>query len=105
MSKQAMELALEALEDAQLDASMAKSDVSKHIKAIQALRQALAEQPAQRKRLTNEEFLELILRQGTQELVGLTTYVGESIQMQGRIGLLHSAKLIKEFLEKHYDII
>jgi hypothetical protein len=60
--------------------------------------------PAQRKPLTDEQFLELLLRKGTQELVGVTTFVGGSIQMQGKIGLLRSAKIIKEFVEAAHGI-
>ncbi len=56
------------------------------------------------KPLTDEEFLELILRTGTQELVGVATFVGGSIQMQGKIGLLRSAKIIKEFVEAAHGI-
>lgn len=65
--------------------------------------QAATEQ-GKRQPLTDAEFLDLILRTGSTEFVGLTTYVGGSIQMQGRIGLLHSAKLIKEFIEKAHGI-
>ena len=60
--------------------------------------------PAQRKPLTDEQFLDMILRTGTQELVGVTTFVGGSIQMQGKIGLLRSAKIIKEFVEAAHGI-
>lgn len=82
------------------------------VAADQAMTIALlkAEQPAQRqslrdvKPLTDEEFLELILRTGTQELVGVVTFVGGSIQMQGKIGLLRSAKIIKEFVEAAHGI-
>jgi hypothetical protein len=59
---------------------------------------------AQRKPLTDEEFLELILRTGTQELVGVAAFVGGSIQMRGKIGLLRSAKVIKEFVEAAHGI-
>lgn len=59
----------------------------------------------QRKPMTDEQFLELLLRKGTQELVGVTTFVGGSIQMQGKIGLLRSAKIIKEFVEAAHGII
>jgi len=65
---------------------------------------ALAREREQRKPLTDEEFLELILRTGTQELVGVATFVGGSIQMQGKIGLLRSAKIIKEFVEAAHGI-
>ena len=58
----------------------------------------------ERKPLTDEQFLELILRTGTVELVGTTTFVGGSIQMQGKIGLLRSAKIIKEFVEAAHGI-
>lgn len=61
--------------------------------------------PPQRKPMTDEQFLELLLRKGTQELVGVTTFVGGSIQMQGKIGLLRSAKIIKEFVEAAHGII
>lgn len=60
--------------------------------------------PPKRQPLTDDQFLELILRKGTQELVGVSTFVGGSIQMQGRIGLLHSAKIIKEFVEAAHNI-
>ena len=60
--------------------------------------------PPQRKPLTDEQFLELLLRKGTQELVGVTTFVGGSIQMQGKIGLLRSAKIIKEFVEAAHGL-
>jgi hypothetical protein len=58
----------------------------------------------QRKPLTDEQFLELLLRTGSIELVTWATFVGGSIQMQGRIGLLRGAKLLKEFVETHYGI-
>ena len=60
--------------------------------------------PPQRKPLTDEEFLELLLRKGTSEVVGYCTFVGGSTQMQGRVGLLRSAKIIKEFVEDIYGI-
>ena len=60
-------------------------------------------QPAS-KPLTDEQFLELILRNGTVELVGACTFVGGSIQMQGKMGLLRSAKIIKEFVEAAHGI-
>ena len=49
MNKQqeALKLALEALENAWLDASMGKGDVARHREAIAAIREAMAEQPAQ----------------------------------------------------------
>ena len=47
MSKEAMKLALEALENAWLDASMGKGDVARHTEAITVLREALVEQAAQ----------------------------------------------------------
>ena len=49
MNKQieALKLALEALENAWLDASMGKGDVARHTEAIAAIREALAEQTAQ----------------------------------------------------------
>ena len=43
MSIEAMKQALEALENAWLDASMGKGDVSRHTAAITSLRQAIAE--------------------------------------------------------------
>ena len=61
-------------------------------------------QPAQRKPLTDEQFLELLLKTGSTELVSWATFVGGSIQMQGKIGLLRGAKLLKAFLEAHYGI-
>lgn len=60
--------------------------------------------PQQRKPLTDEQFLEMILLTGTQELVGVTTFVGGSVQMHGKIGLLRSAKIIKEFVEAAHGI-
>jgi hypothetical protein len=60
--------------------------------------------PQQRKPLTDDEFLELLLRNGNSELLHYTTFVGGSIQMQGKIGLLKSAKVIKEFIEECYGI-
>ena len=60
--------------------------------------------PQQRKPLTNDEFLELLLRKGSRDIVAYTTFVGGSIQMQGKIGLLKSAKVIKEFIEECYGI-
>ena len=60
--------------------------------------------PQQRKPLTDEEFLELLLRKGSRDIVAYTTFVGGSIQMQGKIGLLKSAKVIKEFIEECYGI-
>ena len=60
--------------------------------------------PPQRKPLTDDEFLELLLRDGTSEVVGYCTFVGGSIQMQGRVGLLRSAKVIKQFIEFAYGI-
>ena len=60
--------------------------------------------PQQRKPLTNDEFLELLLRKGSRDIVAYTTFVGGSIQMQGKIGLLKSAKVIKEFIEEYYGI-
>ena len=56
------------------------------------------------RKLTDEEFLELLLRKGNAEVVGYCTFVGGSIQMQGRVGLLRSAKIIKEFIEDIYGI-
>ncbi len=44
--------------------------------------------------LTDEEFLESLLREGSQEIVGVTTYVTSKRTM----GLLHSAKLIRDFV-------
>jgi len=44
MSKEAMKLALEALQDAILDYSMGKGAVMRHTKAIKALEDALAKQ-------------------------------------------------------------
>jgi hypothetical protein len=64
----------------------------------------LKAQPAQRKPMTDEQFLELLLRTGSIELVTWATFVGESIQMRGRIGLLRGAKLIKEFVEAAHNI-
>ena len=58
----------------------------------------------QRKPLTNDEFLQLLLRKGSTDIVAYTTFVGGSIQMQGKIGLLKSAKVIKEFIEECYGI-
>jgi len=63
-----------------------------------------APQPVKREPLTDEEFLQLLLKKGTTELVSLTTFVGESIQMQGKIGLLRGAKLLKEFVEAAHGI-
>ena len=60
--------------------------------------------PQYRKPLTDYEFLELLLRKGNSELLHYTTFVGGSIQMQGKIGLLKSAKVIKEFIEECYGI-
>ena len=60
--------------------------------------------PQQRKPLTDDEFLELLLRKGNSELLHYTTFVGGSIQMQGKIGLLKSVKVIKEFIEEYYGI-
>jgi hypothetical protein len=60
--------------------------------------------PAQRNPLTDEQFLELLLRTGSTELVTWATFVGESIQMRGRIGLLRCAKLFKEFVEAAHGI-
>jgi len=60
--------------------------------------------PQYRKPLTDDEFLELLLRKGNSELLHYTTFVGGSIQMQGKIGLLKSAKVIKEFIEECYGI-
>ena len=60
--------------------------------------------PQQRKPLKNDEFLELLLRKGSREIVAYTTFIGGSIQMQGKIGLLKSAKVIKEFIEECYGI-
>ena len=60
--------------------------------------------PQQRKPLTDDEFLKLLLRKGNSELMHYTTFVGGSIQMQGKIGLLKSAKVIKEFIEECYGI-
>ena len=62
------------------------------------------EQASKRVPLTDDEFLRLILQKGTTELVGLTTFVGGSIQMHGKTGLLRSAKLIKEFVEAAHGI-
>lgn len=65
---------------------------------------SLAQRQRSVKPLTDEQFLELLLRTGTQELVGVATFVGGSIQMQGKIGLLRSAKIIKEFVEAAHGI-
>ena len=58
----------------------------------------------QRKPLTDKQFLELLLKTGTTELVSWATFVGGSIQMQGKIGLLRGAKLLKEFVEAAHGI-
>ena len=63
-----------------------------------------APQPVKREPLTDEEFLQLLLKKGTTELVSWTTFVGESIQMQGKIGLRRGAKLLKEFVESAHGI-
>ena len=68
------------------------------------LEQPLYTAPQQRKPLTDEEFLELLLRKGSRDIVAYTTFVGGSIQMQWKIGLLKSAKVIKEFIEECYGI-
>jgi hypothetical protein len=47
MSKEAMKLALEALQNAWLDASMGKGDVYRHNEAIKALEEALASEQEQ----------------------------------------------------------
>ena len=60
--------------------------------------------PPQRKPLTDKQFLELLLKTGTTELVSWATFVGGSIQMQGKIGLLRGAKLLKEFVEAAHGI-
>ena len=72
------------------------------IDAVEAKLRELNEAP--QRKLTDEEFLELLLRKGSAEVVGYCTFVGGSMQMQGRVGLLRSAKLIKEFIEDIYGI-
>ena len=48
--KEAMKLALDALKNAWLDASMGKGDVCRHIEAIKALEEALAKQEHEHER-------------------------------------------------------
>jgi len=61
-------------------------------------------QAQERKPLTDDKFLELLLRTGSQELVGLTTFVGGSTQRHAIMRLLRSAKLIKDFVEAAHNI-
>ena len=80
-----------------------KGSVTMHVDSSNKVTNNL--QPKQeRKPLTDDEFLELLLRKGNSELLHYTTFVGGSIQMQGKIGLLKSAKVIKEFIEEWYGI-
>lgn len=57
-----------------------------------------------KKRLTDEEFFDIIMRKGSVELVGHLTFRNHSIQGQGNLQLLHSAKVIKQFIEDIYDV-
>jgi len=80
-----------------------KGSVTMHVDSSNKVTNNL--QPKQeRKPLTDDEFLELLLRKGNSEILHYTTFVGGSIQMQGKIGLLKSAKVIKEFIEAAHGI-
>ena len=92
-------------------------DYAEYLAALESLIQPKSHEPQEhvecmcgifklgkREPLTDEKFLEMILRTGTVELVGACTFVGGSIQMQGKIGLLRSAKIIKEFVEAAHGI-
>jgi hypothetical protein len=61
MSKEAMKLALEALENAWLDASMGKGDVARHTEAITALRQAIEQAQKQEPVATSTSDLRKML--------------------------------------------
>jgi hypothetical protein len=101
--RQAKEDAIKALEEA-LKQEQTEPATKEQIREAIVHNLPLYTTPQQRKPLTNDEFLELLLRKGSRDIVAYTTFVGGSIQMQGKIGLLKSAKVIKEFIEECYGI-
>lgn len=54
--------------------------------------------------LTDEQYLELLLRTGSKELLHYTAFVNDTLQGGGQMQLLKSAKDIRDFVEAAHGI-
>lgn len=70
--------------------------------ALAKERAPAAPQPAQP--LTDEQWLQLLLREADNETLLIAAIPGESIQTQGRWVLLNAGKKLKSLIERHYGI-
>ena len=60
--------------------------------------------PQQSQPLTDEQYLELLLRTGSKELLHYTAFVNDTLQGRGQMQLLKSAKDIRDFVEAAHGI-
>lgn len=54
--------------------------------------------------MTDEQWLQLLLREADNETLRIAAIPGESIQTQGRWVLLNAGKKLKSLIERHYGI-
>ena len=60
--------------------------------------------PQQSQPLTDKQYLELLLRTGSKELLHYTAFVNDTLQGRGQMQLLKSAKDIRDFVEAAHGI-